>query len=470
MNSGQSFERRLLEGPTAALNHFRALWDNRASGIIQEKSELCDALKVLATHFERKSADASGRQSPLVRPGNDIWDAVVVAELPLLLENIMAENDFFLNCQVWIEGVMLCLAAIVHACHWACHDQPRRIPFPETMSRHFLREGSRNIWTSGWQNRERIVSIENRQHLPLLTRILAMFNIIYEYDAHKVAMKTCSPDLGRLALFVWFHTPRTALVKHRHAAFLTFSSIFIPMDFGKDQRYLKTVVSDSAVGAVPLMSNILATIGTDELLLDGELENFVSIIEALLSFYSEQRPQFFALPILHSLVLGMARQRRDGGSDWEAGIRVWGAIQRILRRIKQGLRDGICPVRLVNGQDVMEVLVQGAATVYALLLYSDKPQRDERAALVGVDGSEQLVGSGDGSVDEDEGESTDQEGGSDDHEGDTEDTDNENFGVQGVDYEGDYSGDEKDGNGHGADEEDSDGEVASEEDVDEEEK
>ena len=31
---------------------------------------------------------------------------------------------------------------------------------------------------------------------------------------------------------------------------------------------------------------------------------------------------------------------------------------------------------MVNGEDVMEVLVQGAAAVYALLIDSDKPKRD----------------------------------------------------------------------------------------------
>lgn len=248
---------------------------------------------------------------------------------------------------------MRCLTAVVEACIWACHrDELGGMPFLDSMNRHFLREGSLKIWKSLWKNRDGVVSVRQAQRLPLLTHILTMFNVLYEYDsqqvfrlrsscmlseiygASKVAMKTCGPDLGRLALFVWFHTPTNvldALDRHRHMAFLTFCCVFIPMDIGKDKRYLETVVSDSIVGAVPLMSKILATIERDVLLVGGELENFISIIEALLSFCSEQLPQFFALPILHPLVLGMARQRRKGGSDWEAGIRVWGAIQRILR-------------------------------------------------------------------------------------------------------------------------------------------
>lgn len=94
--SGHDFECSFLEGPTAALIHFRTLWDKRASSIIHANSDLCNAVEILTAHLARSSStNAPGTQTPPVRPGSDVWDALVASELPLLLEDIMAEGDLF---------------------------------------------------------------------------------------------------------------------------------------------------------------------------------------------------------------------------------------------------------------------------------------------------------------------------------------------------------------------------------------
>ena len=152
-------------------------------------------------------------------------------------------------------------------------------------------------------------------------------------DDRKIAVTKCGPDLGRLALFVWFHTPTDVLIRHRHKAFLAFCSVFVPMNVGHDQRYLRSSVTDSTPGAVSLMSKILATIEKDNLVLNHELEQFISIVEALLSFHSEQMHDFFLLPILRSLVDALWRQRREGSRNLKTDMRIWAAIQRILRYV-----------------------------------------------------------------------------------------------------------------------------------------
>ena len=106
MGSGDDFERRLLDGPTAALIHFHTLWDKcTPPRIVHEDSDICTALAVLTAHFSLAETKDSGRQIPLVRPNNDIWGAVVASELPLLLEDIMAEQHFFSSCQAsWTQS------------------------------------------------------------------------------------------------------------------------------------------------------------------------------------------------------------------------------------------------------------------------------------------------------------------------------------------------------------------------------
>ena len=81
------------------------------------------------------------------------------------------------------------------------------------------------------------------------------------------------------------------------------------------------------------MSKILATIEKDNLVLNHELEQFISIVEALLSFHSEQMHDFFLLPILRSLVDALWRQRREGSRNLKTDMRIWAAIQRILRYV-----------------------------------------------------------------------------------------------------------------------------------------
>lgn len=84
------YDQALREGPTAALDHFRTLYNNRSTGpLISNRGELVLLSDVLSERFDT-----------LLRNNVELWRASVESEFVLFLLNVIAGPDFFDHCPV----------------------------------------------------------------------------------------------------------------------------------------------------------------------------------------------------------------------------------------------------------------------------------------------------------------------------------------------------------------------------------
>lgn len=97
-----SFEQSLHEGPSAAIEHFRARWDafaRSSSRFMEEGDELPPMILGLSRVFASGGDSSAGSTVELEIP-EDVWRASVRTELPVLLLEIIMDDRFFLQNSV----------------------------------------------------------------------------------------------------------------------------------------------------------------------------------------------------------------------------------------------------------------------------------------------------------------------------------------------------------------------------------
>ncbi|KZV64822.1 hypothetical protein PENSPDRAFT_690412 [Peniophora sp. CONT] len=97
-SSQREFARFLIEGPTAAIEHFRALWNARPPGLLSRDDSFVALASVLVEHFsdpqENMSDEYKSSGLSLNQLGESFWRATVETKLLLLLLDIMSDPDF----------------------------------------------------------------------------------------------------------------------------------------------------------------------------------------------------------------------------------------------------------------------------------------------------------------------------------------------------------------------------------------
>ncbi|VDB95354.1 unnamed protein product [Peniophora sp. CBMAI 1063] len=154
------FSRLLLEGPSSAIEHLRALYASREPpSLLEPQGELVLAMSDLAHELRIPQIGLDGVQPQTadakVLLGGELWRACISSELIILLLEMIKEPSFSKQPTIWIVNVLTCLAGLLSA--WCICAEPSQqavladsvVPNQRQLHLMFalLRPTWKNLWT-----------------------------------------------------------------------------------------------------------------------------------------------------------------------------------------------------------------------------------------------------------------------------------------------------------------------------------
>ncbi|KZV74913.1 hypothetical protein PENSPDRAFT_681613 [Peniophora sp. CONT] len=372
------FEQSLREGPSAAIERFRASWDafaRSSSSLIDERGELVPSIIGLGRAFGARAASPGGPASDWLAT-EDIWRASVRTELPLLLLDIIIDDRFFMQHYEWVLCTVNILARFVGT--WAKQTIPpingilehsvyteARTPLPKTLTSQFMDRMLR-FWESLWERRAQILGPEGlrEERIFHLGNLAWMIQRAYRAESRQLD-RLYSTKIVEVALFLWSKLSEDTLLNRSECGALFILLHSYESTEGRDGRKrILALLKHEELGTKLVLQSICLAIHESSILVEECLFDVLSATNALIEMGDHDVTLvWWKQPVLRSAVSALQREGvRVAGDDGNTGY----AEYFRLANWAQCLRLLEAPTKLVHVRALAQAIYPAAvAMIYS---------------------------------------------------------------------------------------------------------
>ncbi|KZV74855.1 hypothetical protein PENSPDRAFT_748958 [Peniophora sp. CONT] len=372
------FDQRLREGPSATIEHFRSLFQNRGPAPMSARGELMTAIYVISFRFSFRDGDDwqwpprleelwdINRNVETVKAlGEELWRACIGSELPMLLIDIIASKDFFEQPPAWATAVLDCLYGFIEVLIYDVEPKasiprggPGSDPLPRAFVTKFLKK-TKLMWHAIWDHRVDVLSAAADADRRLRTiEKLAHFierSYRYKYEMHGDLVGT---KIAYIALFSWTAQSRNSLTHFGEGTGLSAFLSFVDETRGAMGTDTVQVTMPEVINAIGL-EKILTTVRVSiegpvhGQMKDESLRRVLQTADAIIRTNMDTRKTFWNFTLAPSVMKALRRQSKEGTSiiqDWKTNIRIVNCCMGLIHTAIVGLFVG--KTEMPPGEDI----------------------------------------------------------------------------------------------------------------------